>query len=47
MGRQFDRILLDPPRPGAVEMLQMIGRFDAARIVVMRIRTGESGSVAL
>ena len=47
MGRQYDRILLDPPRPGALEMVQMIGRFDAARRVVMRIRTGESGSAAL
>jgi 23S rRNA (uracil1939-C5)-methyltransferase len=33
MGRQYDRILLDPPRSGALEMVQTIGRFDAARIV--------------
>ena len=47
MGWQYDRILLDPPRSGALEMVQTIGRFDAARIVVVRIRTGESGSAAL
>ena len=33
MQRQYDRILLDPPRSGALEMAQTIGRFDAARIV--------------
>jgi 23S rRNA (uracil1939-C5)-methyltransferase len=33
MGRQFDRILLDPPRSGALEMAQAIARFDAERIV--------------
>ncbi|MCG6890152.1 MAG: 23S rRNA (uracil(1939)-C(5))-methyltransferase RlmD [Gammaproteobacteria bacterium] len=33
MGRQFDRILLDPPRSGALEMAQTIDRFDAGRIV--------------
>ena len=33
MNRQYDRILLDPPRSGALEMAQTIGRFKAERIV--------------
>jgi 23S rRNA (uracil1939-C5)-methyltransferase len=33
MRRQYDRILLDPPRSGALEMAQTIGRFKAERIV--------------
>jgi 23S rRNA (uracil1939-C5)-methyltransferase len=33
MGRQYDRILLDPPRSGAQEIAQLIGRFKAERIV--------------
>ena len=33
MRRQYDRILLDPPRSGAQEMAQLIGGFNAGRIV--------------
>ena len=33
MRQQYDRILLDPPRSGALEMAQLIGRFNATRIV--------------
>jgi 23S rRNA (uracil1939-C5)-methyltransferase len=33
MKRQYDKILLDPPRSGALEMAQMAGHFDASRIV--------------
>jgi 23S rRNA (uracil1939-C5)-methyltransferase len=33
MGKQYDRILLDPPRSGALEIVQSIGRFQAERIV--------------
>jgi 23S rRNA (uracil1939-C5)-methyltransferase len=33
MKRQYDKILLDPPRSGALEMAQLIGRFNASRIV--------------
>ncbi len=33
MRRQYDRILLDPPRSGAQEMVQSIDRFKAGRIV--------------
>ena len=33
MRQQYDRILLDPPRSGALEMAQTIGRFQATRIV--------------
>jgi len=33
MGQQYDRILLDPPRSGAQEIAQLIGRFKAERIV--------------
>ena len=33
MNRQYDRILLDPPRSGALEIAQIIGRFKAQRIV--------------
>jgi 23S rRNA (uracil1939-C5)-methyltransferase len=33
MRQQYDKILLDPPRSGALEMAQLIGRFNAARIV--------------
>jgi 23S rRNA (uracil1939-C5)-methyltransferase len=33
MRQQYDKILLDPPRSGAPEMAQLIGRFKASRIV--------------
>ncbi|MBQ0783571.1 MAG: hypothetical protein KBT66_04990, partial [Amphritea sp.] len=33
MQQHYDRILLDPPRSGALEMAQTIGRFKATRIV--------------
>ena len=33
MRQQYDRILLDPPRSGALEMVQGIERFQAGRIV--------------
>jgi 23S rRNA (uracil1939-C5)-methyltransferase len=33
MKRQYDKILLDPPRSGALEMAQLTGRFNASRIV--------------
>lgn len=33
MRQQYDCILLDPPRSGALEMAQLIGQFDARRIV--------------
>jgi 23S rRNA (uracil1939-C5)-methyltransferase len=33
MRRQYDKILLDPPRSGALEMAQLTGRFNATRIV--------------
>ena len=33
MRQQYDRILLDPPRSGAQEIAQLIGRFKAERIV--------------
>ena len=33
MRRRYDRILLDPPRSGAQEMAQLIGGFNAGRIV--------------
>ena len=33
MRQQYDKILLDPPRSGALEMAQLTGRFNAARIV--------------
>jgi len=33
MRQQYDRILLDPPRSGALEMAQCIDRFQAARMV--------------
>jgi len=33
MRQQYDRILLDPPRSGALEMARDIGRFQASRIV--------------
>jgi len=33
MKRQYDKILLDPPRSGALEMAQLAGRFNASRIV--------------
>ena len=32
MRQQYDKILLDPPRSGALEIAQLIGRFNAARI---------------
>jgi len=31
--RQYDKILLDPPRSGALEIAQMAGNFNASRIV--------------
>ena len=33
MRQHYDKILLDPPRSGALEMAQQIGRFNAIRIV--------------
>ena len=33
MRQQYDKVLLDPPRSGALEMAQLIGRFNAVRIV--------------
>ena len=33
MKRSYDKILLDPPRSGALEMVELIGRFKATRIV--------------
>jgi 23S rRNA (uracil1939-C5)-methyltransferase len=33
MRQRYDKILLDPPRSGALEIAQLIGRFKAARIV--------------
>jgi 23S rRNA (uracil1939-C5)-methyltransferase len=33
MRQRYDKILLDPPRSGALEIVQLIGRFKAARIV--------------
>jgi 23S rRNA (uracil1939-C5)-methyltransferase len=33
MRQQYDKILLDPPRSGALEMAQLIGRFKARRLV--------------
>ena len=33
MRQQYDKILLDPPRSGALEMAQLIGRFKAVRLV--------------
>lgn len=33
MRREYDKILLDPPRSGALEIAQLIGRFKARRIV--------------
>ncbi|MDH3631367.1 MAG: 23S rRNA (uracil(1939)-C(5))-methyltransferase RlmD [Gammaproteobacteria bacterium] len=33
MRQRYDKILLDPPRSGALEMAQLIGRFNAIRIV--------------
>lgn len=33
MRRHYDKILLDPPRSGALEMARLIGRFNAVRIV--------------
>jgi 23S rRNA (uracil1939-C5)-methyltransferase len=33
MRQQYDRILLDPPRSGALEMVQSIERFNAERIL--------------
>ena len=33
MRQQYDKVLLDPPRSGALEMVQLIGRFKAARLV--------------
>ena len=33
MKRQYDKILLDPPRSGALEVAQLAGRFNASRIV--------------
>jgi len=33
MRQQYDKILLDPPRSGALEMAQLVGRFNATRIV--------------
>lgn len=33
MRQRYDKILLDPPRSGALEMVQLIGRFNALRIV--------------
>ncbi len=33
MRQHYDKILLDPPRSGALEMAQLIGRFNALRIV--------------
>ena len=33
MRQQYDKILLDPPRSGALEMVQLIGRFKALRLV--------------
>ncbi|MBT8433756.1 MAG: 23S rRNA (uracil(1939)-C(5))-methyltransferase RlmD [Gammaproteobacteria bacterium] len=33
MRQHYDKVLLDPPRSGALEMVQQIGRFNAIRIV--------------
>jgi 23S rRNA (uracil1939-C5)-methyltransferase len=33
MRQRYDKILLDPPRSGALEIVQLIGRFKALRIV--------------
>jgi 23S rRNA (uracil1939-C5)-methyltransferase len=33
MKQQYDKILLDPPRSGALEMVQLISRFNASMIV--------------
>lgn len=33
MRQSYDKILLDPPRSGAPEMAQLIGRFEASTIV--------------
>jgi 23S rRNA (uracil1939-C5)-methyltransferase len=33
MRQRYDKILLDPPRSGALEIAQLIGRFNATRIV--------------
>ncbi|HED36333.1 MAG TPA: 23S rRNA (uracil(1939)-C(5))-methyltransferase RlmD [Gammaproteobacteria bacterium] len=33
VGQQYDKILLDPPRSGAMEMLKYIGKLSAKRIV--------------
>jgi 23S rRNA (uracil1939-C5)-methyltransferase len=33
MRQRYDKILLDPPRSGALEIVQLIGRFNASRIV--------------
>ncbi len=33
MKQQYDKVLLDPPRSGALEMAQLFGRFNASRIV--------------
>ena len=33
LSKQYDKILLDPPRSGALEIAQLIGRFKASRIL--------------
>ncbi|MFV2033095.1 MAG: 23S rRNA (uracil(1939)-C(5))-methyltransferase RlmD, partial [Gammaproteobacteria bacterium] len=38
MRRQFDKILLDPPRSGAMEIAQVISRFNARTIVYVSCR---------
>ncbi len=38
MRLQYDKILLDPPRSGAIEMARLAGRFNASRMVYLSCR---------
>ncbi len=40
LNQRFDKILLDPPRSGAKEVITHFGRFDAARIVYVSCHPG-------